>query len=235
MTRPFVEAHLVNLVFVTYQVPDDLLKPYLPRGCVLDKYRGATYATLVAFDFEETRVAGWRVPMHVTFPQVSLQFYVRHDGRRGVCFVREFAPRFGVSLVASRVFNEPFSTASMTTLVGQTDTEQQFSRTFRTGDQTHRVVAAVSPDLPTLPRPESEETWIKEHEWCFGSNREGRAIIYRVAHPQWLVWHVNWYSMSVDFGAAFGEKWRFLNRESASHVMVAEGSAVKIYTPKVIG
>ncbi len=235
MTRPFVEAHLVNLAFFTYQVPDDLLKPYVPRGCVLDKFRGASYVTLVAFDFEETRVAGWRVPMHVEFPQVSLQFYVRHDGRRGVCFIREFAPRLGVSLVAGRVFNEPYAAVPMTTMTERTDTEQRFSRSFRVGDQIHRVVAAVSPDLPTLPRPESEETWIKEHEWCFGSNREGRAIVYRVAHPQWLVWHVNWYSVSVDFGAAFGEKWRFLSKESATHVMVAEGSAVKIYKPKVIG
>jgi uncharacterized protein YqjF (DUF2071 family) len=235
MTRPFVEAHLVNLAFFTYQVPDDLLKPYLPRGCVLDKFRGATCATLVALDFEETRVAGWRVPMHVEFPQVSLQFYVRHDGRRGVCFIREFAPRLAVSFVAGRVFNEPCVTSAMTTMTERTDTEQRFSRSFRAGDQVHRLVAAVSPDLPTLPRPESEETWIKEHEWVFGSNREGRSIIYRVAHPQWLIWKVNWYSVSVDFGAAFGDKWRFLSKEAASHVMVAEGSAVKIYQPKVIG
>src|SRR6266850_553036 len=56
--RPFLTARWSNLAIVTWEVPPALLEPHLPAGLELDRRGGATLASLVAFDFLDTRVLG---------------------------------------------------------------------------------------------------------------------------------------------------------------------------------
>src|SRR5215468_781631 len=90
--RPFLTARWTNLFLATYAVPDDLLRPHLPPGLELDRRDGRAFASLVAFDFLDTRVLGVPWPGYRNFPEVNLRFYVRHGEQRGVVFVREFVP-----------------------------------------------------------------------------------------------------------------------------------------------
>ena len=45
---------------LNYAVPAEILQPYLPPGVELDRWQGNTYASLVGFQFLDTRVLGIR-------------------------------------------------------------------------------------------------------------------------------------------------------------------------------
>ena len=77
ISRPFLTARWSNLAILTYAVPPALLASHLPAGLELDSLRGSAFASLVAFDFEDTRVSGIAWPGFRRFPEISLRFYVR--------------------------------------------------------------------------------------------------------------------------------------------------------------
>src|SRR5512138_1282205 len=108
MGRPFLTARWVDLLLVTWRAPDSLLRDRLPRGAELDRWEGHALVSLVAFDFEETRVFGVRWPGLVSFPELNLRFYVRQAGRRGVVFIREYVPNALLAAVARWRFHEPY-------------------------------------------------------------------------------------------------------------------------------
>lgn len=111
MPRPFLTAAWRNLILANYRTPDDLLRPHLPPGTELDRRDGSAWASLVGFQFHDTRVLGVSWPGYRHFPEWNLRFYVRHNGERGVCFVREFVPQRFVATVARVLYNEPYRTA----------------------------------------------------------------------------------------------------------------------------
>ena len=112
--RPFLTATWSNLLLFTFQVPDAALAPHLPPGTEPDRLEGSALASIVAFDFLNTRVMGLGVPGFRNFPEWNLRIYVRHGEDRGVAFVREFVPNPLVAFIARAVYNEPYATARFT-------------------------------------------------------------------------------------------------------------------------
>src|SRR5438132_9933153 len=112
--RPFLTARWSNLAILTWEVPPALLEPHLPAGLELDRRDGRAVASLVAFDFLDTRVLGVPWPGYRDFPEVNLRFYVRHGAQRGVVFVREFVPSRLVALLARLLYHEAYAAIPMT-------------------------------------------------------------------------------------------------------------------------
>src|SRR6202162_2508683 len=117
--RPFLTAQWSNLVILTYEVPPALLEPHLPAGLELDRRGGAAFASIVAFDFLDTRVWGVPWPGFRAFPEVNLRFYVRRGEQRGVVFIREFVPRPLVAWLARAIYNEPYLVAPIESAVAE--------------------------------------------------------------------------------------------------------------------
>ncbi|MGB1217645.1 MAG: DUF2071 domain-containing protein, partial [Saprospiraceae bacterium] len=112
--RPFLTAEWRHIILLTYEVDSELLEPYLPKGMVLDTYKGRTFVSVVAFDFLKTCIKGIPIPFHYNFPEINLRFYVRNGEKRGVVFIKEIVPKFMISLVAKKLYNEPYETARLT-------------------------------------------------------------------------------------------------------------------------
>src|SRR4051794_14135342 len=106
MARPFLNARWLNLFLATYAVPASLLERRLPPGLELDTRDGQAFASLVAFQYENTRVLGVPWPGYRNFAELNLRFYARRGGERGVVFLREFVPQRLVAWVARTVYNE---------------------------------------------------------------------------------------------------------------------------------
>ena len=89
----------------------------------------------------------------------------------------------------------------------------------------------VTPRRPShVPAADSVEHFFKEHEWGFGTSRDGRRrVTYRVVHDVWAVHPVESYDVRFDLGAAYGERWAFLNSQTPHHVALAAGGPVKVY------
>lgn len=218
--RPFLTARWLDLLLVTWKVPDALLLPHLPRGLELDRLDGSALVSLVAFDFRDTRVFGLPWPGFVNFPELNLRFYVRHQGRRGVVFIREYVPSAIVAQLANLLYNEPYHSADYR--------KQERAHVLVANRCANRIAWHREGELFTPP-PDSVEHFIKEHELGFGQTRGGETLSYRVHHPIWRVWPTVVPELEVNTGALYGDPWAFLATEKPFSVVAAEGSEVAVF------
>jgi len=226
--RPFLTARWANLAILTYEVPAALLEPDLPAGLALDTRGGTAFASLVAFDFLDTRVWGIAWPGFRSFPELNLRFYVRQGDRRGIVFVREFVPQPMVSWLARALYNEPYLVAPLESSVDEGPAAVVSRRRLRWHGRNHRV--EVTGDKPaSRPAEDSDEHFFKEHHWGFGRDRRGRTLAYEVRHPLWDVYPVRSWSLDFDWTEVYGRAWGALSSEKPASVMLAAGSPVSVY------
>lgn len=226
MRRPFLTARWQNLVLATYAVPEGLLRPWLPPGLEPDRLDGKCYASLVAFQFLDTRVLGVTWPGHRHFPEWNLRFYVRRGSDRGVCFVREFVPRWLVATAARALYNEPYRAARMAMAVAESAGEVTAEYAVWWGGRRHRLRAVGA--RPGVP-PQGAERFFTEHRWGYGITRGGRLLRYEVTHPEWAVYPVRSHEVDVDWAALYGPEWGVLNGAVPESVVLASGSSVHVY------
>ncbi len=225
--KAFLTARWVNVVLLTYRVPGEILREYLPAGCELDLWEGEAHVSLVAFDFLGTRVRGVSVPGVRDFPEINLRFYVRCEGRRGVCFVREFVPSRLVAGVARWLYNEPYRAVRMKSETREEGGELCVRHEVVVGGKKSSLEVRAGREL-WRPGKESVEYFFKEHEWGFGRERGGRLVRYRVEHPEWEVYRVRKVLVEWDWAGVYGEKWGVLRGTEPRHVMMAAGSGVEV-------
>ena len=229
---PFLTARWSNLVLITYELDPAMLQPFVPPVCELDLLDGKALASLVAFDFLDTRVMGIRWPGFVNFPEINLRFYVRHTDdvgfHRGVCFIREFVPQRTVALIARSFYNEPYFSAPM-----QSDTTSQNDSVtvHHTINVSGRInsIHMVGSASTISPPADSMECFVKEHEWGFGTSRSGRLIRYQVQHPVWDICPVQSFDLDWDWAAIYGPLWAPLQRMQPISTILAVGSDVKVF------
>ena len=197
------------------------------------------FVSLVAFDFADTRVLGIRWPGFVNFPEINLRFYVRYPDtagpQRGVCFIREFVPQQTIARLARWIYNEPYAVARMQSSVTIANEKVTVRHWLKTGERQNTIEVSASSQT-TCPPPQSTECLFKEHEWGFGTSRSGRLIRYQVIHPVWNIYPVETYNLDWDWQAVYGARWKFLQRAKPVSVILAAGSAVKVFpyrTPRI--
>lgn len=226
--KTFLSAEWRHLVLFNYAVPDDVLLPYLPSGCELDRYEGSAFVSLVGFQFLNTRVLGMKWPGFVNFPEINLRFYIRYQGRRGVCFIREFVPSRLVAGIAKWLYNEPYLSAPMTMSVSQRGdhVEAKYTLQHQGSDMNLQVTGSCG---VVLPNESTQEHFFKEHDFGVGRDRRGQLVAYEVWHPVWKIYPVVQYNLNLDWGRIYGMKFEFLNAAKPRSVCFAEGSEIKVY------
>jgi len=227
MPSLFLTAAWKKLLLANYPVEPSALRPHVPAGTELDVWEGDTYVSLVGFQFRDVRVRGLRIPYHTYFPEVNLRFYVRYKEagkwKRGVVFVREIVPLRAVTFVANNLFHERYITLPM----------QFHAYSWKYRGRWNRLAAAA--DAAALPlREGSPEEFITEHFWGY-AGRDGRPTgEYEVAHPRWELYNVQQYAIDCDFSGLYGAVFGNLSEREPASVFLAEGSAVEVYTKRVI-
>ena len=229
---PFLTARWLNLIMLSYRLDPGMLQGFVPPGCTLDLIDGYAFASLVAFDFADTRVRGIRWPGFVNFPEINLRFYVRYrDGateHRGVCFIREFVRRRTVATIARWIYNEPYLVAPLRSCVKQNADAIDVRHSIQLNGRAHSVQIACSAKA-ICPSSDSIECFFKEQQWGFGTSRRGQLIRYKVLHPAWNIYPVTSFKLDWDWQAVYGSHWAPLQQMQPMSVMLAEGSAVEVY------
>jgi uncharacterized protein YqjF (DUF2071 family) len=230
--HPFLTAEWRHLAMLNWPVSPDLLAPHVPAGCELDLFDGAAYISVVAFLFENTRVFGVPVPAHRTFEEINLRFYVRRivDGevRRGVSFLREFVPRHAVAALARWLYNEPYRTVPMDSLIDGGLEPGTIAR--RVWYQAFDLEIEVETNGSAMPlAPGSIEEFIAEHYWGYTAQRDGSTIEYRVEHPRWRVARALGASVTGDLSAAYGPAFGAVLADPPESAWVADGSEVTVF------
>ncbi len=230
---PFLTARWENLVLLNYVCPPSLLEPLVPTGVELDTWDGHTLVSLVGFLFADTRLLGIPVPLHRTFEEVNLRFYVRRpppDGRRAVVFVRELVPRRAIAALAKHVYNEPYLAVPMRHQSSLTADggDVRYSWTYQGAD--FEVGARViGPTIESAAA--SEATFITEHYWGYSRQPDGGTLEYQVEHDPWRVWPASdsWFRgpgaalYGPDFGAVLSTTPRSAFVSMGSPVVVHHG------------
>lgn len=218
---------------VNYEVTPDLLLPHVPRGTELDRHDGRCYASVVAFQFLDTRVLGVPIPFHRDFSELNLRFYVRRiaDGqaRRGVVFIREAVPLPAIALTARLVYNEPYVTLPMRSVVGAATVRHEWRV-----DGCWQGVTAGSEAEAIVPAEGSHEEFITDHEWGYTRQRDGGTVEYRVQHERWPIRRAADLHISADFRALYGPSLGAALTAPAT-AFVVDGSPVTVGRPRRSG
>lgn len=218
---------------LNYEVPPELLGPWLPRGVELDPWHGRTLVSWVGFRFLNTRVKGVAIPGHRDFDEANLRFYVRRrlaDGwRRGVVFVRELVPRRAIAAVARVVYEEPYLAVPMCHSIepaGGLPKVVEYRWRFR-DEPCHLRVETTGDWLPLRSSEEAE--FITEHYWGYTKRRDGSTSEYEVEHPPWRVMTTNAASFAAPVAELYGGAFRQILTETPVSSLLAEGSAITVY------
>jgi uncharacterized protein YqjF (DUF2071 family) len=226
--RVFLSAGWYNLLLFNYSVPPEVLKSYLPEGCELDLYDGSAHLSLVAFQFHNTSVLGIKWPGFTNFSEVNLRFYVKYNGERGVCFIREYVPSRLVSAIADWLYNEPYKFAKMSDSVTRDGNLLSAEYHLQDGASKMRFFARAE-NNPHMPGTGTLEHHFKEHELGVGRDKKGRTLTYRVHHPVWRIFPVVDYKIEVDAEGLYGKDFAFLSTDKPNSVVFAEGSEIKVF------
>jgi uncharacterized protein YqjF (DUF2071 family) len=227
-TQPsFLRAAWRNLLMINFAIGPDRLRPFVPRGTELDQFNGATFVSVVGFQFLNTRLLGVPVPCHRDFEEVNLRFYVRrrHQGewRRGVVFVKEIVPKRLVALVARRVYNENYVRLPMRSHIDPREASVGYE--WRYGGRWHGAFGQFR-GASAFVAPGSEEEFITEHYWGYSVQRDGSTVEYQVEHPRWRVWSCTDARLDCDALTVYGGQFVASLDGRPTSAFVADGSAV---------
>lgn len=230
MPRPFLTARWERLALLTYVVPPEVLVPHLPTGLTLDTRDGHAFASLVGFDFIDTRVLGIPWPGFRNFPEINLRFYVRHGDERGVVFIRELVPQPLVAWIARTLYNEPYAAAPMRN--HREETPDSLTMTYHFAWKGKPQMLRVTGATPTQRlSPDSTAHFFKEHRWGFGTTRNGHPVRYEVVHPVWETYAVSSFDLDLDWAHVYGPAWAFLQNAEPYSVVLAAGSSISVSWP----
>ncbi|QQS30896.1 MAG: DUF2071 domain-containing protein [Sphingobacteriales bacterium] len=229
----FLQAEWKYLAMFNYVIPPELVEPYLPKGTETDFWNGQTYASLVGFLFENTKVKGIAFPYHTNFEEVNLRLYVRRKDRdgqwhRGVVFVREIVPRFAIAKIARWFYNEPYVCYPMKHSLSHNQELIEVKYAWKFSNEWNYMRLTANP-APKDLMPGSIEEFITEHYWGFNKQKDGSTKAYQVEHPKWKVYDVLNYDVYCNAAMLYGQQFApFLQKPDS--VLLAYGSEVTVRT-----
>ncbi len=238
MSFVFLKAEWNYLIMANYIIEPTLLQPYLPKFTKLDFFKGNTYVSLVGFMFNNTRIMGVKVPFHINFEEVNLRFYVKHNDngqwKRGVVFIKEIVPKYAISFVANKFYNEKYVTMKMSHIIKQSADGLFVEYSWRNNIHSNKL-GVVAEKAAYRMTAGSEEEFIAQHYWGYSKYNECTTFTYEVKHPTWNVYPIKEFTVDCDFTALYGKAFSFLEHTNPSSVFLADGSEVTILQKKMQG
>lgn len=227
----FLNAEWRKLAIANYEVDPEVLHDYVPHGTELDIWNGICYVSLVGFMFVNTSVLGIPIPYHRNFEEVNLRFYVKRkengEWKRGVVFIKELVPRRVITFIANTIYKEHYQTVSMNHEWQQQADAQLVKYGWKLKGRAHSVNVKASIKSVAIVEG-SEEEFITEHYWGYTKVSPTKTYAYEVKHPKWDCYHIEDYTIEVDYATVYGKDFEFLNNLQPTSVMLAEGSEISV-------
>jgi uncharacterized protein YqjF (DUF2071 family) len=238
MRKPglFMTAEWRWLVMANYAVDPSLLEPLVPRGTQLDSFDGSVYLSLIGFLFNRSRIYGIPIPLHQSFEEVNLRFYVRRGEKRGVVFLRELVPRWWVATIARLGYNEKYLSVPMSHRIQTTLLEGGVEAEYAWGSGGHRCSIRLATEGESFLPPEgSLSQFITEHFWGYAAQPDGSSKEYEVKHPQWPVQTAREVQVTGDQSHFYGAEFGAVLKRPPDTAFLAQGSEVKVFKGSRVG
>jgi uncharacterized protein YqjF (DUF2071 family) len=233
MDGVFLTAEWQHLAMLNYEVDASLLLPFVPAGTELDLWNGRVFVSLVGFRFLKTKLFGFlSVPMHSSFEEVNLRFYVRSltgdEVRRGVVFIKEVVPRRAIASVARTFYNENYVALPMAHEICSAGAScLRVAYRWRSG-KCWSEINLETDGKSERPGDGSVEQFITEHYFGYAAQPGGGCVEYRVTHPPWKVWRACQSAFDGDAENLYGKEIAAVLRGKPESAFLAEGSAVVV-------
>jgi uncharacterized protein YqjF (DUF2071 family) len=228
----FLKAKWQNLIMLNYEVPAELLKPYVPPGTELDVWQGKCLASMVGFMFNNTSVLGIKWPGHVSFEEVNLRFYVRYNDngtwKRGAVFISEIVPKPIISFTANILYQEHYRTLPMRhSQIALDNDHALFAYEWKLNGRWNKIEATVE-NIRDPIQPGSAEEFILEHYWGYNELNSKTTMEYQVEHVSWLTGKVTDYTFDADVAALYGEEFVPYLQAKPYSAFFADGSEIGV-------
>lgn len=233
LTSEFLKAEWRHLIMINYEVDPAALLPYLPKGTELDLWNGKAYMSLVGFMFQNTRVGGISFPFHRNFEEVNLRFYVKCGGLRGVAFIKEIVPRWGIAYIARRLYNENYVALPMRHKIVKNPSEIEVEYEWKFNGKWQKMGVKCLNE-PNEIEEGSDVEFITEHYWGYTVQPNGGTKAYEVQHPKWRVWKAESYKVEVDVEALYGPDLSIFLEKTPASCFLADGSPIQVFKPSII-
>ncbi len=233
VTKPgrFLTAEWRYLAMINYEIDPALLIRYRPRGTELDDWKGKTFVSVVGFLFQKTRIFGLSIPFHRNFEEINLRFYVRYRAaegwRRGVVFIKEIVPRRAIATAARLFYNENYAARKMAHRIDCDGSVLSIEYSWRESDVWNGLKLMTAGEAKPLVSG-SEEEFISEHYWGYSAQTDGGCVEYKVEHPPWRVWQVDYSRFDCDVEGVYGRQFVEYLQAQQTSAFVADGSAVTV-------
>ena len=228
----FLTAQWRHLVMINYEIDPSILIPYVPKGTQIDRWNGKAFISLVGFMFLDTRIKGFSIPFHRNFEEVNLRFYIKCDTpegeRRGVAFIKEIVPRWGLAYIAHRLYSENYIALPMRHLVEQERSQIKVEYQWEFKGKWQKIGVRCQGNPQPYPQG-SDIEFITEHYWGYSTQPNGETFAYNVQHPPWRVWEVQHCEVDVDMENLYGPAFSFFLERPPTSSFLVEGSEVKVF------
>ena len=228
----FLSAKWKNLALINYSIDATILEKYLPNNTELDYFNGQCYISLVGFLFNDTKVLGIKFPYHINFEEVNLRFYVKHNNKRGVVFIKEIVPKPLITMIANSLYKEHYQTCKMKS----TFLEEQKQSTINYSWQIANTWQSIHIEVDNFSEEIKEgslEEFITEHYYGYTKDKQ-KTFEYEVQHPRWNHNPIIEYKIDVDFGLTYGKTFEFLNQKKPASVIFTKGSNISVMNKQTI-
>ena len=224
-----------HLTFFNYEVENSLLEPHLPVGAEIDLFNGKVYLSLVGLMFENLKILEVDNPLHTSFEQVNLRFYVRYPGDHGwdhgVVFLDEIVPEPLMAAGARLLAGEPYRATKMRHHVEMPLEDPAANGTieysWQNGDEWCHM-RAVTTGAPRQMNAGSKEEFLAHRLWGYSGRNEAPPQAYHVEHPRWRYWPVGMANLECDVASTFGRQYVGYIKPVPDLAFVAEGSEVEM-------
>ena len=226
----FLTAEWNNLLMLNYAVDPALLQRFVPAGTELDTFEGNTYVSLVAFEFNRSRLLGFPIPFHQAFEEINLRFYVRRSSRRGVVFIRELVPKQAVATIARLAFNENYTCVPMSHRITTHPQNNTVEAEYAWGSDHKRSFMRIKAEGSSfLPPDGSLSQFITEHYWGYAAQSDGGCLEYEVKHPQWYVRTARQAEFCGNAAPYYGTEFGQVLANNPDSAFLAVGSSVTVF------
>ena len=182
-----------NLFFSHWPLPVSMIRPLVPEGFEIDTYEGDAFVSVVAMQMAHIsfRLFG-TIPGESRFLELNLRTYVKHNGRRGVYFLRADANALLSDIGARLLFNLPYTPAVMSTEV-QADGATVFRsrRSMPPVPEATYVATFLPAGTPAQPVEGSRTAFLRNRDYAFVRSHDGKLESLAMLHDPWPVQDVD--------------------------------------------
>ena len=227
----FLKANWENIVMVNYEISEEILSKYLPKGVSIDLYNGKTYISLVGFMFKDTKIFNVPIFKLGTFEEINLRFYVSrkvgNETRRGVVFINETVPYKAVAWLANALYKEHYTTIPTRHHWDFTNEHKAIKYEWFVNKKWNSIALSATKEKKIIEK-NSFENFIFEHYYGYTKYNNTITEEYQIVHPSWLINDILDYKIDCNFENMYGEDFTVLDKTQLASVFLAEGSAIEI-------